>query len=204
MKTKPFITGVILSLLVSISARAETIMVLGDSLSAGYGIDPSQGWVNLLQQQLGDDHKVINASVSGETSGGGLHRLPPLLREHTPDWIILELGGNDGLRGYPLTTVRRNLEQIIDTSTKSGGRVLLIGMHIPPNYGPRYSQQFSSLYVELAENYDLPIIANFIDTVATSPELMQADGIHPTAEAQPLLMEQVFTTLKPQLKNTSP
>lgn len=204
MKTKPLISGVILSLLLSISVRADTIMVLGDSLSAGYGIDPSRGWVNLLQQQLGNDHTVINASVSGETSGGGLHRLPPLLREHTPDWIILELGGNDGLRGYPLTTVRHNLEQIIDTSTKSGGRVLLIGMHIPPNYGPRYSQQFSSLFTQLAETYNLPIITNFIDTVATSPELMQADGIHPTAEAQPLLMEQVLMALKPRLQNTSP
>jgi acyl-CoA thioesterase I len=197
---KRFIFILLFNLLAFTQASAGTIMVLGDSLSAGYGFDPQQGWVSLLQDQLGNDHKVINASVSGETSGGGLHRLPPLLQAHTPDWVIIELGGNDGLRGYPLQRLRQNLEHIIHKAQATNSNPILVAIQIPPNYGPRYSQQFTALYTELADKFDIPLVKNFIDLVATDSALMQNDGIHPNAKAQPLLMEKILATLQPQLE----
>lgn len=197
---KRFIFILLFNLLAFTQVSAGTIMVLGDSLSAGYGFDPQQGWVSLLQDQLGNDYKVINASVSGETSGGGLHRLPPLLQAHTPDWVIIELGGNDGLRGYPLQRLRKNLENIIDKAQAANSKPVLVAIQIPPNYGPRYSQQFAALYSELAEKFDIPLVNNFIDLVATDSELMQADGIHPNAKAQPMLLEKILATLEPQLE----
>ncbi len=197
---KRFIFILLFNLLTLAQASAGTIMVLGDSLSAGYGFDPQDGWVSLLQDQLGTDHKVINASVSGETSGGGLHRLPPLLQAHTPDWLIIELGGNDGLRGYPLQRLRKNLEHIIHQAQAANSKPVLVAIQIPPNYGPRYSQQFAALYTELADTFDIPLVNNFINLVATDSALMQADGIHPNAKAQPLLLEKVLATLQPQLE----
>lgn len=191
-------------LLVSGRALADDarILVLGDSLSAAYGIEPQQGWVKLLEHRLGEKYpyRVINASVSGETSGGGLSRLPALLEEHQPSWVILELGANDGLRGHPLNVMQHNLVQIIEKSRSAGAQVLLLGMEIPPNYGQRYAQQFRDSYVRLAKQYQLPFVTFFLDKVALNANLMQGDGLHPNAEAQPILLENVWTVLQPLLQ----
>lgn len=180
---------------------APRILVLGDSLSAAYGLELKQGWVTLLEQRLAEKfpHKVINASVSGETTGGGLARLPTLLKEHQPNLLILELGGNDGLRGHPLNIMRRQLAGIIEQSRAAGAQVLLVGMHIPPNYGQRYTQQFHTTYKQLAEEYQLPLVDFFLDGVALKPGLMQRDGIHPTAEAQSIMLDNVWPVLLPLL-----
>lgn len=179
------------------AAPVPRILVLGDSLSAAYGIEVEQGWVRLLEQRLAlkYPHKVINASVSGETSGGGLARLPALLKEHQPALVILELGGNDGLRGHPLNLMRRQLKDIIEQSHAAGARVLLLGMQIPPNYGQRYTQQFQAVYKQLAEEHQLPLVDFFLDGVALQPTLMQRDGIHPTAEAQARMLDNVWPLL---------
>lgn len=179
--------------------QAHRILVLGDSISAAYGMSLNQGWVALLQQRLQEsqlDHSIINASISGETSGGGASRLPALLQQHQPAFVILELGGNDGLRGYPINKLRNNLERMITDSIKAGARVILVGMEIPPNYGSRYTNQFRQTYIELAQQYESPLVPEFLRSIGTRPELMQADGIHPTIEAQPLLMDQVWPVLE--------
>lgn len=170
------------------------LLVMGDSLSAGYGIDIQQGWVNLLEKELSKTHKVqiINASVSGETSSGGKTRLPALLAEHKPDVVILELGGNDGLRGQPLKLLENNLQTMIDASKKSGAKVILAGMQIPPNYGPRYSTQFKALYAKLAEKNQAGLIPFLLEGIGGNAELMQRDGIHPTAAAQPIIVNNVL------------
>ena len=177
--------------------KAENILVLGDSLSAGYGIKVEQGWVTLLQQQLVKEHhwQVINASVSGETSSGGTSRLPALLAEHKPKIVILELGANDGLRGQPLKLLHQNLQAMIDTSKNIGAKVLLIGMQIPTNYGPRYTREFKEIYPQLAEKNKLSLVPFLLDGVAAHSELIQNDGLHPTAEAQPLILKNVWPAL---------
>jgi acyl-CoA thioesterase-1 len=177
------------------------ILVLGDSLSAAYGLELEQGWVTLLEQRLAEKfpHKVINASVSGETTGGGLARLPALLKEYQPTLVILELGGNDGLRGHPLNIMHRQLAGTIEQSRAAGAQVLLVGMQIPPNYGQRYTQQFHATYKQLAEEYQLPLVDFFLDGVALQPDLMQRDGIHPTAEAQGRMLDNVWPVLVPLL-----
>lgn len=187
--------------------KPTTILVMGDSLSAGYGIRLDQGWVSLLQKQLAQEPQinsaaitVINASVSGETSSGGLARLPALLIQHHPDIVILELGGNDGLRGQPLKLLQQNLQSMINTSTSSGARVLLIGMQIPPNYGSRYTKEFKETYPALAEKNKLPLVPFLLEGVAGNPELIQNDGIHPKVEAQSLLMKNVAPVLTQMLK----
>lgn len=182
--------------------RSPTILVMGDSLSAGYGIDIEQGWVNLLREKLNGEyaHRVVNASVSGEISRGGLNRLPRLLEEYHPEVVILELGGNDGLRGLPLTELHENLSDMIERSQDVGARVLLIGIQIPPNYGKRYSDQFTELYPQLAAHYQVPLVDFMLEGVATDPESMQRDGIHPKAEAQPRILENVWPALKPLLE----
>jgi acyl-CoA thioesterase-1 len=187
-----------------LAAEKPGILVLGDSLSAGYGIDLKEGWVNLLVQRLADDypHQVINASVSGETSGGGLARLPALLKEHQPSLVILELGGNDGLRGHPLNIMQQQLDAIIQQSRQANAQVLLLGMQIPPNYGQRYTQQFHQVYTTLAEKYKLAYVPFFLEGIAVNPDFMQRDGIHPTAEAQPLMLDNVWVGLKPLLEKT--
>jgi acyl-CoA thioesterase-1 len=180
----------------------RTILVLGDSLSAGYGIQVQQGWVSLLSQRLakeGYGYQVVNASVSGETTQGGLARLPRALELHRPAIVIVELGGNDGLRGLPLSASRTNLEQIIEKSQAAKARVLLAGMMIPPNYGPRYSQQFRDMYASLASRYPVAFVPFLLDQVALKPELMQADGIHANARGQPQLLNNVWPKLKPLL-----
>ena len=196
-----------LALLLSLAsmawAESPRILVLGDSLSAAYGIDEEEGWVNLLDQRLereGYPHRVVNASVSGETSEGGLKRLPRLLSEHNPEWVILELGGNDGLRGYPVSDLADNLTAMIQLSREQGAEVVLLGMQIPPNYGPRYTDQFTAVYPQLAQEEDVPLVAFMLEGIATKDELMQRDGIHPNAEAQPKILENVWPMLREGLQ----
>jgi len=182
---------------------SPTILVLGDSVSAGYGLASNEGWVALLQSRLkaqGYGYRVINASVSGETTTGGLARLPRALSVHRPQIVIVELGGNDGLRALPLETSRQNLEGIIKASQASGARVLLLGMKIPPNYGLRYSQGFEQLFRDLARRYRLPFEPFFLEKIALAPGMMQADGLHPTAKAQPVMLDTVWPVLKPMLR----
>lgn len=181
------------------------ILVLGDSLSAGYGIELKQGWVSLMADKLEENYpyQVINASVSGETSGGGLARLPALLKGHKPALVILELGGNDGLRGHPVNIMQQQLESIIKESQGAGAEVLLLGMHIPPNYGQRYAERFHQVYTQLAKQYELAFVPFFLEGVATNRELMQRDGIHPTAEAQQTMLDNVWAVLEPWLKQNS-
>lgn len=182
---------------------APALLVLGDSLSAAFGIDTRSGWVSLLAERLaarGLDLRVVNASISGDTTAGGLARLPPLLAEHRPRVVVIELGGNDGLRGLPLPVVRDNLEGLIRASRDAGARVLLLGMRIPPNYGPRYTEAFHTLYADLAQRYEVPLVPFFLDGVAARPGLIQDDGIHPRAEAQPQLLDNVWPALEPLLR----
>lgn len=177
--------------------------MVGDSISAGYGLAADEGWVALLQGRLksqGYGYRVVNASVSGETTTGGLARLPRALSVHRPAIVILELGGNDGLRGLPLETSRANLERMIVLSREAGARVLLLGMKIPPNYGPRYSQGFEQLFRDLARRYRLPFEPFFLEPIALAPGMMQADGLHPTAKAQPVMLDTVWPVLKPMLR----
>ena len=180
------------------TAGTTKILVMGDSLSAGYGIDIEQGWVNLLEKELTKKHaiQIINASVSGETSSGGNTRLPALLAEHKPDIVILELGGNDGLRGQPLKLLQKNLQSMIDASKKIEAKVLLAGMQIPPNYGARYSNQFKDLYPKLAEQNQLGLIPFLLEGIGGNETLMQRDGIHPTADAQPIIVKNVLPELE--------
>ncbi|MBS99229.1 MAG: arylesterase [Oceanospirillaceae bacterium] len=192
-----------LILLISGVAQASPLLVLGDSLSAAYGIERDQGWVNLLRQRLseqGYDLEVVNASVSGETTSGGLSRLPPLLETHQPSIVIIELGANDGLRGTPLDIVRRNLEQLVETAEVSGARVILVGNHLPPNYGPRYTQAFFALFQEVAEEKSAALVPFLLEGVADDWDLMQEDGYHPKASAQAQILETVWDELGPMLK----
>ncbi|MDO8343780.1 MAG: arylesterase [Cellvibrio sp.] len=183
------------------TAGTTKILVMGDSLSAGYGIDIQQGWVNLLEKELTKNHaiQIINASVSGETSSGGNSRLPALLAEHKPNIVILELGGNDGLRGQPLKLLEKNLQTMIDTSKNAEAKVLLAGMQIPPNYGVRYSSQFKALYEKLAEKNELELIHFLLEGIGGDETLMQRDGIHPTAEAQSIIVKNVLPELEKML-----
>ncbi len=181
---------------------SKILLVFGDSLSAAYGIDDEAGWVNLLQDKLtanGYDYRVVNASVSGETSTGGLIRLPAMLENHQPELVILELGGNDGLRGLPIDTLKENLLRMIELSEVAGAKVLLTGIQIPPNYGPRYTVPFARLFGEIADEQNLPLVPFLIDGIPQQPDLMQNDGIHPKAEAQPMIVENVWPYLQPLL-----
>uniref|UniRef100_A0A486XRM1 Arylesterase n=1 Tax=Rheinheimera sp. BAL341 TaxID=1708203 RepID=A0A486XRM1_9GAMM len=164
---------------------AEKILILGDSLSAAYGMQQQQGWPHLLQQQT--DWQLINASISGETTAGGLARLPSLLKQHQPDAVLIELGGNDGLRGFAIDTVKSNLSEIITLVQQHNAMPVLMQIRIPPNYGPRYGQQFSALYPTLAEQFQIRLWPFFMDNIAINSKLMLPDGIHPNAEAQPLI-----------------
>jgi acyl-CoA thioesterase I len=184
-------------------ASDRTILVFGDSLSAAYGIRPEEGWVALLGQRLqsqGYGYQIINASVSGETSGGGLQRLPRALELHHPGLVILELGANDALRGLPLAATQENLATMVRQSQSAGARVLLVGLKIPPNYGPRYTEQFASMFPAVANQYHLPLVPFLLEKVALDPERMQSDGLHPNAQGQPLVLDTVWPYLKPLLK----
>jgi len=184
------------------NAAAGTVLIVGDSISAGFGLDTSKGWVALLEQRLkseGFDDKVVNASISGDTSAGGLARLPAALAEHNPQLVIIELGGNDGLRGQPPAQLQQNLASMIDRSKAIGAKVLLLGMQLPPNYGPRYTNAFAAVYGSLAEEKQVPLVPFFLEGIGGHPELMQADGLHPAVGAQGKLLENVWPTLKPLL-----
>jgi acyl-CoA thioesterase-1 len=181
---------------------ARTILVLGDSISAGYGINVEEGWVALLQKRLkaqGYGYRVVNASVSGETTAGGLQRLPRALALHKPEIVVLELGGNDGLRGLPIATTRDNMNRMVELSLATRASVLLLGMKVPPNYGPRYASGFEQIFADLATRKKLAFVPFFLDKVALAPGLMQADGLHPTAPAQPLMLDAVWPTLQTRL-----
>jgi len=186
------------SLLASAGA-SPTILVFGDSLSAAYGIPRESGWVSLLQRQL-PQHRVVNASVSGETTAGGLTRLPNILAAHRPHLTIIELGANDGLRGLPLRQTARNLEAMIDLAKQQGSAVLLVGMRLPPNYGPAYTYQFQALYTEVAQARKVRLVPFLLAGMAGQRERFLADGLHPGAGAQPLLVDNVWRELKPMLK----
>ena len=189
------------------AAPAETpvILVFGDSISAGYGLSRvEQGWVTLLQTRLQDEdygYHVLNASVSGETTAGGLARLPRALDLHKPKIVILELGGNDGLRALPIAQMRANLVRMVDLASAAGAKVLLLGIRMPPNYGPEYTEQFRLCYSDLARDKKLPLVPFLLNDVAQSPNLMQADGIHPNALGQPTLLANVWPSLKPLLRH---
>ncbi|HXH02105.1 MAG TPA: arylesterase [Candidatus Competibacteraceae bacterium] len=198
------LAALLLTLTAPLAAAEPVILVLGDSLSSGYGIELAHSWVNLLQQRLqtqGYPHRVVNASISGDTSTGGRSRLPAALAQHRPDIVILELGGNDGLRGLPLEVVKSNLAAMIESAHQAGAQVLLAEMRIPPNYGPRYTEKFQALYGELARQYDVPLIPFLLDGVAAQPGMMQEDGIHPTAAAQMRIVDNVWKVLEPLLEN---
>jgi acyl-CoA thioesterase I len=190
---------------VSLAGSGPTILVLGDSISAAYGIQRERGWVAKLADRVSDldrPWRVVNASLSGETTGGGLARLPDALTAHRPDVVVIELGGNDGLRGYPVDSIRDNLTAMVRVTRGAGSAVLLVGIEIPPNYGPRYTRAFADVFREVAESEDVPLVPFILEQVALEPGLMQADGIHPTAEAQPLLLETVWPELAALLEQT--
>jgi acyl-CoA thioesterase I len=181
-----------------------TLLIYGDSLSASYGIDQEQGWVNLLKSKLLSEEwpvDVVNGSVSGETTTGGLARLPAMLDSYQPELLILELGGNDGLRGLPLDLMRENLASMIDLAKANGAEVILTGIQIPPNYGARYTVPFFETYSALAEEKSLSLVPFLIDGIPQQPELMQNDGIHPRAQAQSMILDNVWPILKPQLES---
>ena len=182
------------------NAAQQTILVFGDSLSAAYGIPREAGWVNLLQQELQRTHpqyQVVNASISGETTSGGLRRLNTVLRQHKPDIVILELGANDGLRGTAIADIEANLASLIKQAQKSRAKVLLLGMQLPPNYGPDYTAGFKTLYPKLARRYHVAFVPFFLDGV--TPEQFQADNLHPVAQAQPRILKNILRELKPLL-----
>ena len=179
---------------------AETILVFGDSLSAAYGIPREAGWVNLMQQELQHSHpryQVVNASISGETTTGGRQRIATALRQHRPVIVILELGANDGLRGTPIADIEANLAALIQQARKARARVLLLGMQLPPNYGADYTARFKALYPKLAQRYHVALVPFFMEGVA--PEQFQADNLHPTAQAQPHILQNVMQQLEPLL-----
>ncbi|QTF91852.1 arylesterase [Halomonas sp. BM-2019] len=191
--------------LAALTARAEarpTLLVMGDSLSAAYGIEADEGWVSLLEARLDGKAQVVNASISGETSAGGASRLPELLGQHTPDIVLLELGGNDGLRGLPPGQFEANLRRMIEASQEAEAQVLLLGIDIPPNYGQAYRDAFTGVFTRLADDYDLPLVPFLLEGVALEAGLMQGDGIHPTAEAQPIILENVWPELAALLEES--
>ena len=184
------------------SVQAQTLLVLGDSLSAGYQMQVEQSWPALLNQKWQDEggkHTLLNASISGETTQGALARLPALLKEHKPDWLLIELGGNDGLRGFAPTITRQNLASMIALAKEQQTRVVLTQIQLPRNYGARYLRQFEQIFPELAQANDLPLLPFFMDDIALRPELMMNDGIHPTPAAQPQIRDKVARFMEPLL-----
>ncbi len=184
------------------AADTRTVLVVGDSLSAGYGIDQNDGWVALLRDRLKKEssgYDVVNASISGDTTAGGVNRLDAALAKHSPAIVLLELGANDGLRGLPIKQMRANLQRMIEKSRAANAQVVLIGMRIPTNYGIGYTQKFAQAYEDLAKQFKLPLVPFLLDGVALNMKLMQDDGLHPRAEAQPRLLDNVWPFIKPLL-----
>lgn len=196
---KKILLSCLLFLFLPAVLAGPSLLVVGDSLSAGYGVTTDQRWVTLLAKRLQakcPSTQVINASVSGDTSGGGLSRLSPLLRQHRPEVVIIELGGNDGLRGINTRTMRGNLLGMVRAAQSEGARVLLLGVRLPSNYGPDFVNAFHQVYYDVAETSSVPLVPFFLEGVALDPELMQADGIHPNDRAQPRLLENIWPNLK--------
>ena len=196
------LTACMLCAATSAHSASKTLLVLGDSLSAEYGLARGAGWVPLLEQRLKSgklDVKVVNASISGDTTSGGRARLQPLLDRHKPDVLVLELGANDALRGLPVASTESNLRAMIESAQKIGASVLLVGMQIPPNYGSDYANRFSGLFPKLAKEYKLSLVPFFLAPLIERPDMFQADRLHPTAEAQPLLLEVIWPRLQPLL-----
>jgi acyl-CoA thioesterase-1 len=184
-------------------AENPKIMIYGDSLSAAYGIPQQQGWVSLLQKKLASEHyqyEVINASISGETTSGGVSRINNALKQVKPSIVIIELGANDGLRGLPIQEMTTNLETIIQQSKESGAKLLLVGMRIPPNYGPQYTKLFSQSYVKLSQAHQIPLVPFMLENIAAKANLIQDDGLHPNAVAQPMVLDNIWPHLKKLLK----
>ncbi|WP_227610961.1 MULTISPECIES: arylesterase [unclassified Acinetobacter] len=182
------------------AVSAKTILIVGDSLSAGYGINPEQGWVQLLQkrldQQYPKQHKVVNASVSGETTSGALARMPKLLQSYKPDVVVIELGGNDALRGQPPQMIQKNLGKLVQQSQQAKAKVVLFGMKIPPNYGTAYSQAFENNYKVVSQQYKVKLLPFFMQGIAGHKNLMQNDQIHPNAKAQTILLDNAYPYIK--------
>ncbi|CAG4892298.1 arylesterase [Paraburkholderia saeva] len=179
------------------------IVVLGDSISAEYGLPRDTGWVALMRRRLADeriDYNVANASISGDTTSGGLARLPALMQRLKPSVVIVELGANDALRGVPLNTTEGNLRTIIEQSQKAHAKVVLVGMYVPPNYGPEYTQKFHGLYGDLSKQFHVPLVPFLLAGIEDKPDMFQADQIHPTQQAQPVLLDNVWPALKPLLR----
>lgn len=191
------------ALLCSSTAFARTILVFGDSLSAAYGISQKQGWVTLLGERIRQEqanYNVVNASISGETSAGGANRIERALAQHQPAIVVLELGANDGLRGLPIAQMKANLTAIIAASHKANARVLLVGMRMPPNYGAQYTEEFANAFAELSRKHQTGLVPFLLAPIAQSRNYFQSDGVHPTADAQPLLLEAVWKELRPLLR----
>ncbi|KFJ92773.1 arylesterase [Pseudomonas oleovorans] len=197
-----WLSGALTLMLWAQGAVAGTLLVVGDSISAAFGLDSRQGWVALLEKRLseeGFEHSVVNASISGDTSAGGAARLSALLAEHKPELVIIELGGNDGLRGQPPAQLQQNLASMVEQSQQAGAKVLLLGMKLPPNYGVRYTTAFAQVFTDLAEQKQVSLVPFFLEGVGGVPGMMQADGIHPAEAAQEILLDNVWPTLKPML-----
>lgn len=204
MKKTPYLIGLLLGILLSLvglyAEEPRTVLVWGDSLSSAYGMPVEKGWVSLLASRIaGKGYAVINGSLSGETTRGGLARLPAMLKQQQTDIVILELGGNDGLRGMSIQEMQNNLQQMTELAQQSGATVLLLEMQIPPNYGSVYGQKFSQAYTRVVEKTGATLVPFFLEDVATNFDLMQPDGIHPLAKAQPVLLRNVYSVLEPLL-----
>ncbi|HET6603164.1 MAG TPA: arylesterase [Xanthomonadaceae bacterium] len=202
LKVMRLLAGVLLVMLLAAPAGARTLLVMGDSLSAAYGLTAEQGWVNLLAERLDERQSgwsVVNASVSGETTAGGATRIAGELRRHAPDVVAIQLGANDGLRGLPLEQARANLATMIERVQSAGARVLLIGIRIPPNYGPEYADAFHAMYFDLAQRYGTALLPFLLEPIATERAAFMADNVHPNATAQQRLLEHVWPALAPLL-----
>jgi|SRR5882672_1134332 len=189
---------------VTAAAQAATLLIFGDSLSSAYGIGPREGWVTLLEERLKQqkfDYNVVNASISGETTSGGAARIDEALARTKSGLMIVALGGNDGLRGLPASQIKDNLTRIVEAARRRGARVLLVGIRMPPNYGPQYLREFEAVYTEVARRHKVPLVPFMLQGVADRRELMQPDNIHPTAAAQPVILETVWKGLLPLLKS---
>ncbi|PSW04042.1 multifunctional acyl-CoA thioesterase I/protease I/lysophospholipase L1 [Photobacterium lipolyticum] len=196
------ILSVLLVFLFSLNAWSNTLLVVGDSLSAGYQMRAEQSWPVLLEpmlQQQGHEVTVVNASISGDTTGNGLARLPALLQQHNPDYVIIELGANDGLRGFPPATIRKNLSQMIIQIQAMDAKALLMQIHVPPNYGKRYSETFRTIYPQLSKEFATPLLPFFLERIILRDEWIMADGLHPKAVAQPWIAEFMVSQLIPYL-----
>ncbi len=188
----------------SITAETKKLLILGDSISAGYGIKESKNWVTLLEKKLNEDNEntyiLVNASISGDTTSGGVSRIEKALNTHSPDFVLIELGGNDALRGYPIININQNIDQIINTVLRKNSKPILMQIKIPPNYGKKYVEAFENIYKNISSKYEIPLIDFILQNVALKKSLMQFDGIHPNEMAQPIMAEQIKSSLKKIIK----